>query len=83
MSVCMLVGCGGSEKPESEDKGNQSGTNNQTENKKENNSFVFKLKGVDVQINAEMSPIYEKLGKEDADFESNSCAFQGLDKTYT
>lgn len=83
MSVCMLVGCGGSGDQNTEDKGNQGTTNNESNNQKENNSYVFKLKGVDVQINAGWSDIYAKLGKEDAYFESNSCAFQGLDKVYT
>ena len=83
MSACLLVGCGGSGEQNTEDKGNQGTTNNETNNQKENNSYVFKLKGVDVQINAEWADIYAKLGKEDAYFESNSCAFQGLDKVYT
>lgn len=83
MSACMLVGCGGSGEQNTEDKGNQGTTNNETTNQKENNSYVFKLKGTDVQINAGWADIYAKLGKEDAYFESNSCAFQGLDKVYT
>ena len=83
MSLCMLVGCGGSGEQNTENSGNQGTTNNNTNNQKENNSYSFKLKGVDVQINAEWSDIYAKLGKEDAYFESNSCAFQGLDKVYT
>ena len=82
MSACMLVGCGGNGEQNSENAGNQGTTNNETNNK-ENNSYVFKLKGVDVQINAAWADIYAKLGKEDAYFESNSCAFQGLDKVYT
>lgn len=86
MTACMLVGCGGSDNKDTENKGNQGTTNNETNNqnnKEENTSYVFKLKGTDVQINAEMAPIYDKLGKEDSYFESNSCAFQGLDKVYT
>lgn len=86
MATCLLIGCGGSDNKDTENKGNQGTTNNETNNqndKKENNSFVFNLKGTDVQINAEMASIHDKLGKEDDYFESNSCAFQGLDKVYT
>lgn len=85
IAVCILVGCGTSDNEDIENKGNQETTNNETNknDKDENTSYVFKLKGVDVQINAEMAPIYDKLGKEDSYFESNSCAFQGLDKVYT
>ena len=88
LSVSMLVACGGNAgNTDTENKGNQgTNTNTESENKNdkvENDSFVFKFKNTDVQINAQMAPIYEKLGKEDAYFESNSCAFQGLDKVYT
>lgn len=83
MSLSMLVACGGSGDQNTEDKGNQGTTNNETNNQKENNSYVFKLNGTDVQINAGWADIYAKLGKEDSYFESNSCAFQGLDKVYT
>ena len=86
MAVCMLVGCGGSDNNEGGNDANQNNTNNESTNQntnKENNSYVFKLKGVDVQINAEMAAIHDALGEEDDYFESNSCAFQGLDKVYT
>lgn len=86
MTACVLVACGGADNKDNANAGNQGSTNNESNaqnNKEENNSFVFSLKGVDVQINAKMAPIYDKLGKEDSYFESNSCAFQGLDKVYT
>lgn len=86
MAACMLVGCGGSDNKDTENKDDQSTTNNETNNQnnvEENTSYVYSLKGTDVQINAEMAPLLDKLGEEDSYFESNSCAFQGLDKVYT
>ena len=39
--------------------------------------------GTQVVLGAEMKPIADKLGKPTKYFESQSCAFQGLDKVYT
>lgn len=77
--ACMMVGCGNSGSGEN---------NNNSQSSNNNNSgayegFVFKLKDTDIQLNAKMADLTGKLGKEDAYFESNSCAFQGLDKVYT
>jgi hypothetical protein len=45
--------------------------------------YYFTLNGVTVSVNAAMAPIAEALGEPTSYFESESCAFQGLDKTYT
>jgi hypothetical protein len=45
--------------------------------------YYFTLNGVTVSVNAAMAPIEEALGEPTSYFESESCAFQGLDKTYT
>jgi ABC-type oligopeptide transport system substrate-binding subunit len=45
--------------------------------------YYFTLNGVTVSANAAMAPIAEALGEPSSYFESESCAFQGLDKTYT
>jgi hypothetical protein len=45
--------------------------------------YVFEFKGVTIQMHAETLPILEKLGKEKSYFEAESCAFQGIEKTYT
>ena len=44
-----------------------------------NDGYTYDLNGVSLSINAEMAP----LGEPDFYFESESCAFQGLDKVYT
>ena len=48
-----------------------------------NSKFVFELNGTVLAVNAEFAPVHEKLGAEDTYFEAASCAFNGLDKTYT
>lgn len=45
--------------------------------------FTFVLKDTAMQINDDMAKITEALGEPTSYFESNSCAFQGLDKVYT
>jgi hypothetical protein len=45
--------------------------------------YYFTLNGVIITANAEMAPIAEALGEPTSYFESESCAFQGLDKVYT
>ena len=45
--------------------------------------FVFSLNGTALPINADFAPLHDKLGAESSYFEAASCAFNGLDKTYT
>lgn len=45
--------------------------------------FTFTEKGVAVQMNALAKAIVDQLGEPQNYFEAESCAFQGLDKTYT
>ena len=83
MVGCMMVGCGNSG---SGANNNNSNNNNQSsDNNKEEayEGYVFKLKDTEIELNAKMEELTGKLGKEDAYFESNSCAFQGMDKVYT
>lgn len=53
------------------------------EDNKSGDSFRFKLKDVDFTVKDDMAPIAEKLGEPTKYFESESCAYQGLDKVYT
>ena len=46
-------------------------------------TYRFTLKGVEVAVDAEMAPIAGQLGDPTSYFESESCAFQGMDKVYT
>lgn len=45
--------------------------------------YLFTAKGVTVAVDAEAGPITEQLGEPLSYFESKSCAFEGLDKSYT
>ena len=45
--------------------------------------YVYSQGGVDVAVNGLMAPIVDAWGEPDKYFESESCAFQGMDKVYT
>ncbi len=77
-ALCIaLVGCSGG--------GNKEAENNGTETTETvtSDGYTINVKGTDVAIDAEMAPIAEALGEPTKYFESESCAFQGLDKVYT
>ena len=46
-------------------------------------AYVFVYKGVTIATDAPAAPILEALGDPLSSFEAPSCAFEGLDKTYT
>lgn len=45
--------------------------------------FTFTYRDVKIALSDEMAPIVQKLGEPKKYFESESCAFKGLDKVYT
>lgn len=78
----VLSGCGSS----SSSSGDTGSDNTQTEAAEEtaeSEGFVFEVNGVSIAMNAEADPIIEALGEYKSYFESESCAFEGLDKEYT
>ena len=77
LAATLLVGCGG------DDSSSDSSANSSTSQDKAYDGFSFELKGEKVELNAEMAPLVDALGDADNYFESESCAFQGLDKVYT
>lgn len=46
------------------------------------NDFVFTYKGIGIEMNAHADGILEALGEPKRYTEENSCAFEGMDKTY-
>ncbi len=46
-------------------------------------AYCVTLEGTTIVMNADAAPILEGLGEESSYFESESCAFEGLDKVYT
>lgn len=77
----LLAGCGdsktGADAPQGDTKTEQGGQASS------GNVYSYDLNGTKVALHAEMAPIVDKLGEADSYFESESCAFQGLDKVYT
>lgn len=45
--------------------------------------YQFTAKGVTIEMDADAAPVLEQLGEPVSYFEAASCAFEGLDKTYT
>jgi len=76
----LLGGCGGT----TTQPGNQTtNTTSATTTTTAEPGYAFKVDGITIHMHDEMAPILEKLGKEKAYFEAESCAFPGLEKTYT
>ena len=46
-------------------------------------TFKFTYSGATVIVNTDIAPVLASLGSDYTYFESNSCAYQGLDKTFT
>ncbi len=81
-SAILLCACGDSGSGSSGSTGNESGEQD-AGTTAASNGYTFDVSGVTVAMNAEMAPIVDELGEADSYFESESCAFQGLDKVYT
>lgn len=58
--------------------GSETGTNTNAAK-----GYVFEAGGVSIGVDMDMAPIAEALGEPSGYFEAASCAFEGLDKTYT
>lgn len=63
----------------SENNNDKAETNKATEPK----GYVFEYNGVKIGMDMEAAPIIAALGEADSYFEAPSCAFEGLDKTYS
>ncbi len=85
LALLLLAGCSKKETtPESNDKkGSVEASVDDKEAGEAKEGFVFVYEDVKVPLNVDAAPVLEALGKEDTYFEAASCAFQGLDKTYT
>lgn len=46
-------------------------------------SYVFQVKDTSISIDQNMTEVLDALGEANSYFEAASCAFEGLDKTYT
>lgn len=80
----LLVSCGDDVK-QIDKTNNSSKEQTQTpaaQNNYSSGGYVFEYSGVSVEMDAPASAIVEKLGDGYQYFESASCAFDGIDKTY-
>lgn len=77
--AALLCACGSSA---AGDSGNAESGGQSAGTTAASSGYTFELNGVTIAMNAEMAPIVEALGEADSYFESESCAFQGLDKVY-
>ncbi len=79
--VLVLTSCGGA----GGDTSDTSGEGNNGENEAKS-AYTFKVQSADsfeVKIDQDMSEVLKALGEPLKYFEAASCAFDGLDKTYT
>ena len=67
--AAVLSGCSGESKP--------------TDSASKTDGYVFTHNGVDIVLGEEAAPKLEALGEAANYFESPSCAFNGIDKTYS
>lgn len=85
-----LVGCGKKDNTaDAKDSKNQttqdSKESNEEQNKEETvaSGYAFEYNGVTMYVNTDAEPVVNALGEPLNYFEAESCAFKGLDKTYT
>jgi hypothetical protein len=80
----ILVGCSNKVTNEvSDTKGTVKTAASKDKSPSEKSGYVFKINGVSIAMHAKAAPIIEKLGGQKDYFEAESCAFPGLEKTYT
>ena len=84
----LLIACGTAQNTKTAEKATEKPTESpaasvETKASEKTDGYAFTLKGVQVALHAEMAPIVAKLGEPTKYFESESCAYQGLDKVYT
>ncbi|MCD7810037.1 MAG: hypothetical protein LUH02_11925 [Erysipelotrichaceae bacterium] len=70
LTAIMLVGC-------------SSGNTDTTETTSTEKGYVFEYNNVEIAMNEDTSTFLDDLGEELSYYEAESCAFDGLDKTYT
>lgn len=93
--MLFTVGCGGKEASTPvTDAGTTAEATNETPTSTDENTkveaetseateFVLTYKDVEIKMHADIKPIVDQLDEADFYFEAPSCAFQGMDKTYT
>ncbi len=84
LAVCMGAAFAGCSSDESSTEGGSTGTSSAAApTSAVTDGYEVTLDGVEIQMCADAAPVIEELGEEKSYFESESCAFEGLDKVYT
>lgn len=83
--ILTMAGCGNDEKVIGGDVSNAPGGSKQAAEGTQTagQGYAFQYNGVTVSVDGNMAPVLEGLGEPAGYFEAASCAFEGLDKTYT
>lgn len=80
MAAAALTGCGSDDAVNASGEGNKKTESN---DKKEGAGYSFTYNGTKIGVDMDFAPILEKLGEPLSYFEAESCAAQGIGKTYT
>lgn len=88
LALCLAVlttACGGGSGSQNTPNGQSQDASAQSGGAEEDGGYVFLAgaEGYAVSVNADMSQVLAALGEPQSYFEAASCAFEGLDKTYT
>lgn len=88
LSVMLLSGCGGNDDGRSDATGKPASNatalpGGATTAPSQDDGYVFKKGNVTVVMNAKAADIIAALGEPSNYYESPSCAFEGMDKTYS
>ena len=83
-ALCLsLAACGNDDSKEGSGITDNSSQAGSSDTAKADNGYKFTYNDTQIALSSEIAPIVEKLGEPDKYYESESCAFQGLDKVYT
>ena len=80
--LCALCACGGGETPSGGDQPGGEPSQSQSGGEQPT-GYVFSYGGHTVAVDDDMADVLAALGEPKSYFEAESCAFNGLDKTYT
>lgn len=78
--LCMVMSLAACTAPQTSD---NKGTTPNMGNPGDPNAYYFTYKGTEIRLNGDMEVILNALGEPKNYTEETSCAFEGLDKTYT
>lgn len=82
-ALCLLLSLAACGESQTENTNPQQTPTSATDPAADPHAFFFVYEGTEIRLHADMAPILEALGQPKAYTEETSCAFEGLDKTYS